>query len=168
MNTDKWKRLWRHWLHPRCRVEKWFPEAALQHLSAAVARSEQNHGGQIRFVVEACYRSGDILAGISPHTRALQWFERLEMGNTADGSGVLIYVSAADRAVEIIADKGISGKISAQEWQQVCKAMCAAFRHQRYTEGLAEGLRLSDALLAAAFPVQGEKRNELADEVVLV
>ncbi|QEY23206.1 TPM domain-containing protein [Neisseria animalis] len=167
MESNTFKRLWQHWQYPRMRVEKLFPTDVLQRISGEIARSEQNHGGQIRFVVESRYRSSDILAGIEPHTRALQWFGELGVWDTEHNSGVLVYVSFADRVVEIVADRGISRKVPHECWQHICSTMGQAFREGRYTAGLEEGLRQVDALLREHFPHRSQSDN-LADDVVLV
>ena len=59
-SNNKWARLWQHWCHPRWRVERHLPTAALQQLGEAIGRSEQQHSGQIRFVIESRWHSADI------------------------------------------------------------------------------------------------------------
>ena len=71
---NKFKRLWQHWLHPRARVERYFPGADLARISRKIGLSEQNHTGQIRFVIESRYSSEAVLKGLDTRTRAWQWF----------------------------------------------------------------------------------------------
>ena len=52
MEQNRFKRLWRHWLSPRRRVERHFPTADLQRLIREIGASEQNHRGQFRLVIE--------------------------------------------------------------------------------------------------------------------
>ena len=70
-SNNKWARLWQHWCHPRWRVERCLPTAALQQLSEAIGRSEQQHSGQIRFVIESRWHSADILQGLDTRRRAV-------------------------------------------------------------------------------------------------
>lgn len=169
MEQNRFKRLWRHWQYPRWRVERFFPTEDLQRISRDIGASEQNHAGQIRFVVESRYANSEILAGLDTHTRALQWFGQLGIWDTEHNSGVLVYVSFADKVVEIIADRGINDKVTQVQWQQICDLMRQLFAQGRYIEGLSQGLHAVDALLADAL-----KRNDghhypddLANDVVI-
>ncbi len=168
MEQNRFKRLWQHWRCPRESVEKLFPTDVLQRISDNIGRSEQNHSGQIRFVVEARYSNSEILAGVTPHTRALQWFGELGVWDTELNSGVLVYVSFADRIVEIVADRGVNRKVTQAQWQQVCDAMREAFRQKRYTAGLEDGLKKVDALLSEHFPCHEHHSNDELDNDVLI
>jgi hypothetical protein len=48
---------------------------------------------------------------------------------------VLIYVLYAERAVEIVADRGFNGLVSEPEWSAVCHAMQREFSAGRWAEG---------------------------------
>lgn len=169
MEQSKIKRLWQHWLHPRMRVEKYFPENVLQQLAAEIGTSEQNHHGQIRFVVESRLDSADILAGLTPRQRACQWFGELGVWDTEHNSGILIYIGFADHAVEIVTDRGINQRIDNQQWQRICDLMRDAFRQQNYADGLASGLRETDALLKTVWPKSPEQATDdsLPNDVVM-
>lgn len=169
MEQNKIKRLWRHWLHPRLRVERHFPESVLRELSAGIGASERRHHGQIRFVVESRLDSADILAGLTPRQRACQWFGELGVWDTELNSGILIYIGFADHAVEIVADRGVSSRIGNGRWQEVCGLMLDAFRRGDYAGGLAAGLEETGRLLAEAWPKEaGETAHDsLPDDVVL-
>lgn len=169
MEQNRFKRLWQHWQNPRWRVEQYFPTKELERLSRAIGESERSHSGQVRFVVESRYDSADVLAGVQPHTRALQWFGELGIWDTERNSGVLVYVSFADHVVEIVADRGIHAKVGNAAWQQVCADMAAAFKQQQYVAGLEQGLNAVTALLAEHFPKEGDAphHDELDNEIVL-
>ena len=55
--------------------------------------------------------------------RALEVFATLGVWDTEANNGVLIYVLLADRDVEIVADRGLNGRVSAEEWRSVCETM---------------------------------------------
>ncbi|WP_274585354.1 TPM domain-containing protein [Neisseria leonii] len=168
METNRFKRLWQHWLHPRARVAHHFPQAKLQRVAERIADSEARHLGQIRFVVESRYPTAAVLTGLQPRVRAWQWFGELGVWDTEHNSGVLVYVSFADHAVEIVADRGIGGKAADAEWQAACNVMLRAFRRGDYIEGLKLGLIEVDAILQRHLPCDGSARpDELPNEVVL-
>jgi hypothetical protein len=54
-------------------------------------------------------------------------FSLLRVWDTEHNNGMLIYVLLADRAVEIVADRGIHAKVGAQEWVKICHSMEVAF-----------------------------------------
>ena len=169
MEQNKFKRLWQHWLHPRFRVERYLPTADLQRISREIGVSEQNHCGQIRFVVESRYPSAEVLRGLDTRTRAWQWFGELGVWNTEMNSGVLVYISFADHAVEIVADRGIAVKVNSESWQHVCQTMRECFQRGGFVEGLERGLREVDGILTAHLPRGGDcgGEDELPNEVVL-
>lgn len=170
MEQNKFKRLWQHWLHPRFRVERYLPTSDLQRISREIGLSEQNHCGQIRFVVESRYPSAEVLRGLDTRTRAWQWFGELGVWNTEMNSGVLVYISFADHAVEIVADRGIAAKVDDADWQHVCQTMREAFRQGAFVTGLENGLREVNGLLTEHLPRSegcNGGDNELPDDVVL-
>lgn len=168
MEQNKFKRLWQHWLHPRARVERYFPTADLQRISRHIGESEQHHQGQIRFVVESRYPSSAVLGGLQPRTRAWQWFGELGVWDTELNIGVLVYVSFADHAVEVAADRGIAAKVGEDEWRHVCEIMREAFKRGAFVEGLESGLQEVNAILTAHFPRNGgAAADDLPNDVVI-
>ena len=139
MEQNRFKRMWRHWLSPRRRVERHFPTSDLQRLSREIGASEQNHRGQVRFVIESHYPASAVWNRVEPRTRALQWFGELGVWDTEENSGVLVYVSFADRVIEIVADRGIAAKIDQPRWQDICDTMRRHFLNGDYVNGLERG-----------------------------
>ncbi|WP_107928810.1 TPM domain-containing protein [Neisseria animaloris] len=169
MEQNRFKRLWQHWLCPRFRVERYFPTVDLQRISSEIGRSEQNHQGQIRFVIESRYPSSAVLGGLNTRTRAWQWFGELGVWDTEMNSGVLVYISFADHAVEIVADRGIAGKVGTEAWQHVCETMREAFKNGAFVAGLESGLREVNTILSRHLPRDPRDGavDELPNEVVL-
>lgn len=168
MKQNKFERLLQHLLHPKLRVQRYFPTDELQRISRGIGQSEQFHSGQIRFVVESSMPATAIFSGITPRQRAWQWFAELGVWDTEHNSGVLIYISFADHAVEIAADRGIAAKVPQTEWQRICGIIEEAFRRQAYISGLEHGLQETDLLLRHhARDGVSDGPNELPDDVVL-
>ena len=109
------------------------------------------------------------MRGVTPRQRALQTFAHLGVWDTDANNGVLIYVLWADRDVEIVADRGIHGKVGSSEWEAVCRTMETAFRDGHYAEGAEQGIARISALLAQHFPrVAGSRANELPDRPLIL
>jgi uncharacterized membrane protein len=143
-----------------------FDAATLQAIEQAIADTERAHGGEIRFAIEASRGAIDVLRGVTPRQHALQIFARLGIWDTEANNGVLIYVSWADRDVEIVADRGFNKRVTDQEWAEVCRHMEQAFARGAAREAAVEGIQKVGALIARHFPA-GD-RDELPNRPVLL
>ncbi|KAB0582458.1 TPM domain-containing protein [Ideonella dechloratans] len=163
------RRAWRHfWLDERD-SRRALPPAALQRLTALVQASEARHRGQIRLCVEASLPMAAAWAGVAPRQRALECFGQLGVWDTEDNVGVLIYVLLADRAVEIVADRGLRHHVPEARWQALAQGLGQAFAQGQVEAGLTTALAEVDRLLCAGFArAEGSPRsNELPDTPVL-
>lgn len=152
------------------------PPDMLHRLARRTAASESRHGGQIRICVEASlpmsylWRLGKP-AGIAQlvHQRAVMMFGKLRVWDTEHNNGVLIYLQLAERAIEIVADRGLNRHVRAEEWQAMTQRMSAAFAEGRFEEGLTQALEEVSAVLVAYFPATDDpgKMPGLPDEPVL-
>lgn len=112
-----------------------------------------------------------LLRGVTARDRAIQVFSDLRVWDTEANNGVLIYLLLADRDVEILADRGCNGKVSAQEWEVICREMEAHFGRGEFELGVLAGIARVDALLRGLFPLDGVARvnpNELPDAPALI
>ncbi len=163
-----WSRLFRHLMSPHWRVRRSFAPAALRRIEQAIALSETRHGGQIRFAVEHALDTGSLLRGLSARERAVDVFSALKVWDTEHNNGVLIYLLLADRDVEIIADRGIHGRVSGQGWEAICREMESAFREGHFEQGVLSGIGRVSALLEIQYPGGQRGPNELPDRPVVL
>ena len=165
----KLQRLLKHRLLDEADTRKAIPPDLVARLTQRVAASERRHTGEIRVCVEASLPTSYLLRDASPRQRAVTMFGKLRVWDTEQNNGVLVYLLLAERAIEIVADRGLARKVDAGEWQRIVQRMGAAFREGRYEDGLTQALEEVSALLVAHFPAsQGAVRpNELPDEPVL-
>ncbi|HEY0333808.1 MAG TPA: TPM domain-containing protein [Stenotrophomonas sp.] len=113
----------RHFFSPSAR--RLFPPATLDAITAAIAAGERLHSGEVMFAVEADLALSELWAGATPRQRAEAAFARLRTWDTRANNGVLIYLLLADHAIEIVADRGLQGRVSPAQWQEVCRRMQA-------------------------------------------
>jgi uncharacterized membrane protein len=95
-------------------------------------------------------------------------FSHLRIWDTAHNNGVLIYLLLADRAVEIVADRGVHAKVGTGGWEPICRKMETAFAQRRYREGVVSGIEAITHHLAKHFPAHGSSRDELPDAPVVL
>lgn len=161
------KRIARHVLHTQRALRRAFPGTALDAIGAAVAAGERRHSAELRVVIEGELSWDPLLAGQSPRERAVEVFATERVWDTAANNGVLLYVLMADRDVEIVADRGFNGRVTADEWQSVCVAIERRFRAGEFIAGTIEGVEALNELLAREFPAQGGGPDELPDRPML-
>jgi uncharacterized membrane protein len=145
-----------------------FTPAVLGEIEAAIGAAETQHAGEIRFVIETALPWHLLWRDITPRQRALALFAQLHVWDTEHNNGVLIYLLRADRAVEIIADRGISARVSEAEWQRVCLEVEQQYRAGRYLEGSRAAVSGVARLLRQHFPAGGAQGNELPNQPVLL
>jgi len=162
------RRFWRHILMTPWVAARAFAPAAREAIGRAVAEHEKRHRGEVRFVVEAELTSAQLWASLGSRERAVEIFAMLGVWDTAERTGVLVYVLLADQKVEIVADRGVSAKVSQPEWQEICGAMQEAFRAGRFEEGAVAGVRAISALLEKHFPAGTANANELPDQPLIL
>ena len=142
-----------------------FPEASLQRIAEAIARDEVRHRGEVCFAVESALGWRAIRAGRQARDRAGDVFSQLRVWDTAENNGILIYLLLADRRIEIFADRGLDGRISAEQWRGVCLLMEERLRAGDAEAAVLEGVAAAGDLLAGQCPrIEGrDDRNELPD-----
>ncbi len=145
-------RLIRHVAATHWRTRMLFTASTLDAIEQAIGRAERAHSGEIRFAIETALTPLHILGELTPRARALEVFAHLGVWDTDCNNGVLIYVQLADRTVQIVADRGIAGRVSPAEWESVCRLMEEHFRAGRFKEGSIAGVDAVGALLARHFP----------------
>ncbi len=164
----KVKRIVKHLLATQGQVRRAFPPSALRVIEDVIKASEAEHTGEIRFVVEGGLDGMPLFKGQSARERAIELFSQLRMWDTQDNSGLLIYLLLADRAVEIVADRGISAKVIPHEWSRICREMETAFKKSSYATGVVGGVQAVTHHLVTYFPADGRSGNELPDKSVVL
>jgi putative membrane protein len=101
------------------------------------------------------------------HRAALEQFFARRVGHTANRSGVLIFVSLAERYARIIADEGIAQKVPDAEWQAAIAALTAHMRDGRIAAGFIAAIDRCGAVLAAHVPPDGSP-NVLPDRLYVM
>jgi len=149
-------------------VRRRFPHAVLRAIESAVTEQEKRHSGQLRFAIEGGLPAANLLGGGQARERAIEVFARLGVWDTEHNSGVLLYVLLGDRAVEIVADRGIQARVGQDEWEAICREMQAEFAKGAFERGSLAGIRRVGDLLAAHFPARTVQRNELPDKPALL
>ncbi|TPK19124.1 TPM domain-containing protein [Mesorhizobium sp. B2-5-9] len=100
------------------------------------------------------------------HANALKQFLARNVHRTTARTGVLIFVSIAERYAEVLADSGIAAKVGQHVWDGVVRDLTAHAGHDRLADGFVKAIEGVGAVLAEHFPVTSGDINELDDHLV--
>jgi putative membrane protein len=98
--------------------------------------------------------------------RAREQFLAHNIHATPSRTGVLIFVSLAERHAEIVADTAIDQKVKDTFWRETVDALTAAIAKGRLAEGLVAAVAACGDALAEHFPRSLADQNELPDKLV--
>ncbi|MES1951036.1 hypothetical protein S4A8_09265 [Salinisphaera sp. S4-8] len=98
---------------------------------------------------------------------ARRQFLEQNLHHTDDATGMLIFVSEAERYVEIIVDRGISAHVPDEQWQAIVEAFTARVRIGETLTGFTECIAACGEKLALAVPATHE-RNELPNHLIVL
>ena len=161
-------RVLRHLFTTRWQLDRCFPRSTLAAIEAAVRAAETRHSGELRFAIESRFDLARLRAGLDARTRAHELFALQRVWDTHANNGVLIYLLLAERDIEIVADRGFTGKVSDTEWEAICHEMEAQFRAGHFEEGARVAIERVSDLIARHFPPVPGDRNELPDAPVVI
>ena len=138
---------------------KFFTKKQEQRIIAAIREAESQTSGEIRVHLEQ-----EIIGDVQ--SVGLRIFHELEMDQTADRNGVLIFIVPEVRRFAIIGDEGINRVVPAHFWEDVRDLMQRNFRQGDFVLGVCEGIQLAGKKLKEHFPHAGsDDVNELPDEI---
>ncbi|QLB42887.1 TPM domain-containing protein [Mannheimia pernigra] len=134
-------------------------------IKQAITHLEQHTSAELRVVVERKAKIKKMQNAAI--VRANQLFDELNMQETAQRNGVLIYLSFKPHYVAVIGDEGIHQKVGDDFWQKIYQAMCTHCQNQHYTQAICDAIKSVEEPLAYYFPYQEDDKNELSNEVVI-
>lgn len=125
-------------------------------------------------VFQLLFAWGPLRLGLTPGStkarrvrrRALMLFRTAAERRTRARTGVLLYLSLAERRAEIVADATIHDKVAAEVWGDAMAALIVAVRDDRPGDGMADAVTRIGAILAEHFPRSGGDANELPDRLI--
>jgi putative membrane protein len=100
------------------------------------------------------------------HANAVKQFLARNVHLTTARTGVLLFVSLAERYAEVVADAGINQKVSQETWDGVVLQLVEGAREKRLASGFVTAIGTVGALLSEHFPVSESDVNELDDHLV--
>jgi putative membrane protein len=102
------------------------------------------------------------------HRRATEQFLVQNLHTTEGRTGVLLFVSVAERHAEILADKGIDDRVPEGTWQEIVDEMTSHISDGRAADGFVKAIENAGRHLAQHFPPGAANPNELPDHLIVL
>ena len=129
-------------------------------IASAIKSAEAITSGQIRVYIQRGELPHDALV------EAQAKFRALEMENTKERNGILIFVAPRAQKFAVVGDSGIHTKCGSEFWERLVVSMREHFQNSNFTSGLVGAIEEAGHVLSEHFPKTGTPDNELPDEVV--
>jgi putative membrane protein len=102
------------------------------------------------------------------HQRAMQQFVAQDIYTTAGHTGVLLFVSAAERYAEIVVDSEVHDHVPNDEWKGIVDKLTGGIGRGRAGPAMVEAIGKIGDHLAAHFPPSAAKENLLPNHLVML
>ena len=102
------------------------------------------------------------------HRAAMEQFVVRGIARKKDRSGILIFVSLAERYARIIADQGIAARVPQSDWQAAVDSLVTHMSGGRIADGFLAAISACETVLVTHFPRTETSRDELPDRIYLI
>ena len=140
------------------KVDDFLTKAEEQEIVDAIGKAEKNTSGEIRVHIEK-------QTSITAIERAMEVFRTLNMENTKERNGVIIYVAVKSKQFAIYGDKGINEKVADNFWNCTKDVMQNHFKNGNFRQGLIDGILNAGEQLQKYFPYADDDTDELSNEI---
>jgi uncharacterized membrane protein len=146
-------------------VYHFFDDDDFLRISNKISEAELITSGEIRVSI----RENKTFAERNSDLRSLaeKEFYRLNMHQTRDKTGILLFFLLGEREFYILADEGINEKVSGDVWANISKEIQDNFKNGYFSMGIIKGIESVSKLLSEYFPIKPDDKNELTNRVVL-
>ena len=102
------------------------------------------------------------------HKRALEQFVAQNLYTTRGHTGVLIFLSEAERYAEVVADQNVYSKVPHGDWQALVDRLTARIGDGEVASGLSEAISSAGDMLAQHFPPGSANPDELPNHLIVI
>ena len=102
------------------------------------------------------------------HKRAVEQFLVQNLHTTDGRTGVLVFVSEAERFAEIIADAGIRAKVPDTTWKVIVDRLTDRIGYGEAADGFVEAVNEMGKLLAEHFPPGSNDPDQLPNHLIVL
>lgn len=100
------------------------------------------------------------------HQNAVQQFLAHNIHRTSERTGILLFVSLAERYAEVVADAGIDERVDQDDWNAIVALLVEHSGKGNLADGFVGAIGKAGVLLSRHFPRRPGDTNELHDHLV--
>jgi uncharacterized membrane protein len=134
-------------------------------ISNKIKAMEKNTSGEIRVAVKE--KKSFLERKKKIRVLAEKEFYKLNMHNTRDKTGILLFLLLTERQFYILADRGIHEKVGEETWNKLRDEIQNFFINGKFSEGLIWGIEQVGKILIKNFPIKKDDTNELSNKIVI-
>ncbi len=102
------------------------------------------------------------------HRAAMEQFMIRGLARKPERTGVLIFVSQAERYARIVADDGVASLVKQQEWQTAVDTLIAHMKKDEIADGFVSAIDQCSALLEKAVPPREGTRDVFPNRIYVI
>lgn len=102
------------------------------------------------------------------HKKAMEQFVAQNLYTTSGHTGVMIFLSEAERYAEVVADQHIYAQVPQADWQALIDRLTTRISDGEVGAGLSEAITAAGDLLAAHFPPGSSNPDELPNHLIVI
>ena len=146
-------------------IYNYFSDDEFLRVSNKIKEAEKTTSGEIRVAIKEHRHFLDRKKNI--RQLAEKEFHKLNMHNTRDKTGILLFMLLSDRQFYILADQGIHEKVGNETWDKLRDEIQLKFQNGNFCDGILWGVDRVGKILTKHFPVKSDDTNELSNEIVI-
>lgn len=146
-------------------IYNFFNDDELLRISNKIKEAEKNTSAEIVVVIKEKRKLFENKKAIGE--LAEDEFIRAGIANTADKTGVLIFILLSEKQFYILADEKISDKIPQQTFDLIANEMSNQFKSGKFSMGIIYCIDKLNELLSRDFPIKPDDIDELSNKIVI-
>lgn len=146
-------------------IYNFFTDDDFLRFSRKIKEVEKYTSGEIRICIKEFRKFHERKKDL--RSLAEKEFYKLNMHNTRDKTGILLYLLLGERKFYILADEGINSKVGQNTWDKLRDEIQLIFMEGKFSEGILHCIEKAGEILSKYFPVKPDDINELSNKVVL-
>jgi uncharacterized membrane protein len=146
-------------------IYHFFSDDDFLRISQKITEAEKTTSGEIRIGI--CEKKRFLNRKKNIRKLAEEEFYKLNMHNTRDKTGILLFLLLSERQFYILADEGINSKVSQNTWDGVRDEILSKFIEGQYTKGIITGVEKVGKILTEFFPIKADDTNDLSNKIVI-
>ncbi|TDR31877.1 TPM domain-containing protein [Hydromonas duriensis] len=154
-------RLFRHWFTPSWRLKKLLSSHDLETIAQLIEASETHHTAEIAVALETRLPWSYLRRQACSRERAWSIFSKMQVWDTSDNNGVLLYFLLAERRIEIVADRACAQIIDEAQWNAWLHILYLAIQEKNLANGIQTVISELSAQLTLYFPQTEQNQKNL-------